>query len=266
MPTRILLPLPDRDFDATEVSVPWHLLTCAGMQVVFATERGATPACDPKTLSGAMLGMFGASGEVKGFYRELEQAPEFQKPIAYGDIEPQSFGGLVLPGGHAPGMKQYLGSEVLQQKVAAYWALGRPVAAICHGVLVLARARDAQTGKSVLAHSRTTCLPKYMERMAYLSTAIALGRYYRTYDEYVEDEVRAALEDAERQFVRGPRVLNFAHVVTAHEGSALCVEDGRYVSARWPGDAYLWTQKLLDRLGVASKAAGPLREAQGGSQ
>jgi putative intracellular protease/amidase len=252
---RILLPVPDRDFDATEVSVPWRLLTRAGIEVVFATERGATPACDPKTLKGAVAGMFGASDEVKGFYRELEQAKEFQKPIEWSDIDPQAFGALVLPGGHAPGMKQYLGSELLQQKVAAFWALGRPVAAICHGVLVLARARDPKTGKSPLAESKTTCLPKYMERMAFLSTAMVLGRYYRTYDAYVEDEVRAALDDPEQQFVRGPRVLNFARVVTAHEGTALCVEDGRYVSARWPGDAYLWTQKLMDRLAAAAQAA-----------
>ena len=26
-------------------------------------------------------------------------------------------------------------------------------------------------------------------------------------------------------------------------------EDGRYVSARWPGDAYLLTERFLDRLG-----------------
>jgi putative intracellular protease/amidase len=39
----ILMPLPDRDFDVTEVAVPWKLLTEAGHSVVFATEAGATP-------------------------------------------------------------------------------------------------------------------------------------------------------------------------------------------------------------------------------
>ena len=38
---RVLIPLPDRDFDVTEVAVPWRLLTDAGHEVVFATERGA---------------------------------------------------------------------------------------------------------------------------------------------------------------------------------------------------------------------------------
>jgi putative intracellular protease/amidase len=47
---------------------------------------------------------------------------------AWHDIEPAEFDGLMLPGGHAPGMRQYLGSAALQDKVAAFWALGRPVA------------------------------------------------------------------------------------------------------------------------------------------
>jgi hypothetical protein len=46
---------------------------------------------------------------------------------------------------------------------------------------VLARTRDPATGRSVLADRQTTCLPKYMERLAYLTTAWRLGRYYRTY-------------------------------------------------------------------------------------
>ena len=44
----VLCPLPDRDFDITEVSVPWKLLRRKGHQVVFATERGGrAPAGDP---------------------------------------------------------------------------------------------------------------------------------------------------------------------------------------------------------------------------
>ena len=39
---RVLIPLPDRDFDVTEVAVPWRVLCDAGHQVVFATERAGT--------------------------------------------------------------------------------------------------------------------------------------------------------------------------------------------------------------------------------
>lgn len=246
---RVLVPLPDRDFDPTESAVPWRALRDAGHEVVFATERGAAgpaPACDPLLLSGVIFGQLGAKEAPKKTYEAMIASPELRTPIAWSAIEPEAYGALLLPGGHAQGMKQYLASEDLQAKVAAFAKTGRPMAAICHGVLVLARAKDPETGKSVLFGRRTTCLPKYMERVAYYTTAWKLGRYYRTYDAYVEDEVVASLEDPSH-FVRGPVTL-FTHGTAASDAGAFVVEDGAYVSARWPGDAYLFAKKLVERL------------------
>lgn len=132
--------------------------------------------------------------------------------------------------------------------------------AICHGVLVLARSRDPATGQSVLADKQTTCLPKYMERNAYLLTAWKLGRYYRTYPAYVEDEVKAALADPARQFVRGPFTMNRRGTATSDQG-AFVVEDGAYISARWPGDAYLFGHRFLEQLARAAVAL-PDRDRQ----
>jgi putative intracellular protease/amidase len=238
------VPLPDCDFDVTEVSVPWKLLSEAGHDVVFATPEAATPAADPLLLTGVVFGQLGAAEEPKAFYRELRETPAFRRPLGYGDIDANEFDGLMLPGGHAPGMRQYLGNAELQRKVAEFWATGGPVGAICHGVLVLARTPDPRTGRSVLASCRTTCLPKYMERSAFLATAWRRGRYYRTYPAYVEDEVRAALDDPDRQFQRGPRVLS-KRGTASDDSAAFVVEDGRYVSARWPGDAYAFARSFL---------------------
>lgn len=243
----VVFPLPDRDFDVTEVAVPWRVLRDAGHDVVFATESGAVPAADPLLLTGVVFGQLGAEPGPVAFYRQLERDDAFCHPITWADLDPAAFDALVLAGGHAPGMRQYLGSADLQSFVSAYWATGRPVGAICHGVLVLARSVDPATGASVMARSRTTCLPKYMERTAFLTTAWRRGRYYRTYPAYVEDEVRAALVDPAEQFDRGPRELTHRGTAT-DDGPAFIVEDGRYVSARWPGDAYLFARALLERL------------------
>jgi putative intracellular protease/amidase len=246
---RVLVPLPDRDFDPTETAVPWKLLHEAKHEVVFATEqgeKGIKPACDPLLITGVMFGQLGAKDAPKSFYQELEQERAFERPIAWSDIDPAAFDALVLPGGHAPKMKQYLSSEVLHSKVAAFAKTKKPMAAICHGVLVLARAKDPDTNKSVLFGRRTTCLPRYMEKVAYYLTAWKLGRYYRTYDAYVEDEVVAALEDPSH-FERGSINLT-THGTRDNDAGAFAVEDGSYVSARWPGDAFLFTKKLLARL------------------
>jgi putative intracellular protease/amidase len=249
----IVIPLPDRDFDVTEVSVPWRVLRDAGHRVVFSTERGATPAADPLLLSGVIFGMLGAKARTIAIYRELERDPAFLAPIEWSAIDPEVHDAMILPGGHARGMRQYLGSEALRERVGAFWASARPVAAICHGVLVLARAKDPASGRSLLEGRRTTCLPKYMERSAWMLTAWKLGDYYRTYPEYVEDEVRAAL-GSEGRFERGPRTL-IAHGTESDDRAAFVVEDGSYVSARWPGDAYLFARTFAERLAPSRERA-----------
>jgi putative intracellular protease/amidase len=252
---RVLMPIPDHDFDVTEVAVPWHVLTEAGHEVVFATERAGTrPAADPRLLTGVLFGQLGAAEEPRAHYGRLCRSEEFARTVAWADTDVTAYDGLLLPGGHAPGMRQYLGSEPLRRQVAAFWTLDRPVGAICHGVLVLARTRDAVTGRSLLADRRTTCLPKYQERAAYWATAWRLGRYYRTYPAYVEDEVRAALDTPKTQFQRGPRVLGERGTAT-DDTHAFVVQDGSYVSARWPGDAYLFARRFRDLLTASAPAA-----------
>lgn len=242
---KVLIPLPDTDFDTTEVAVPWRLLTEAGHEVVFATEHGgAAPSCDPRLIDGVLFGKLGADPEPLSFYDELTGTDAFTKPLSWHGLDASAYDGLLLPGGHAPGMRQYLGSAELQEFIAEFWATGKPVGAICHGVLVLARSKDAD-GVSVLAGRRTTCLPKYMERGGYLLTFWKLGRYYRTYPAYVEDEVIASLSSPD-QFERGPRETRRG-TRTDHR-HAFVVEDGNYVSARWPGDSYLFAERFISRL------------------
>jgi hypothetical protein len=66
------------------------------------------------------------------------------------------------------------------------------------------------------------------------------------YPAYVEDEVRAALSDPSL-FIRGPRTLTRRGSAT-DDGPAFTVRDGRYVSARWPGDAYLFSARFREAL------------------
>jgi protease I len=164
----------------------------------------------------------------------MTQSAEFQRPIAYAEIAAANFDAVLLPGGHAPGMRQYLESEQLQSIAAEFFAQNKPVGAICHGVLLAARARG-RDGKSVLFGRKTTALTKTMELTAWALTRLYLGDYYRTYPITVEDEVRAALAVG-GDFVVGPLALR--RDSPARPDIGFTVRDGHYLSARWPGDAH----------------------------
>jgi len=248
----VLVPLPHRDFDPTEVAVPWSILRDAGHEVVFATADGGAAGADPIVLDGVMFGMMGPVPHAARTYAELEASGVLRSPANLHELDAARIDALLLPGGHAPGMRPYLEDEGLFRLVARIVAADKPVAAICHGVLVMARARAEGSERSLLHGRTTTCLPRYMERLAWWSTAWKLGRYFRTYDAYVQDEVEAGL-GSEGRFIRGPIHL-FARGTESDDGPAFVVEDGHYVSGRWPGDAYLLGKRLAARLSEAASA------------
>lgn len=241
---RVLIPLPSEGFDPTEAAVPWRLLAARGHQVQFATPDGQVALADLRMLNGAGLGplrsLLIADANGRSAYEAMAQAPAFNQPCAYTDIDEQAFDALLLPGGHAPGMIEYLESEVLQALVAHAFEKNLPVGAICHGVLLAARAKDAQ-GRSVLYGRKTTALTQRQELIAWALTVVWAGDYYRTYPTTVEAEVRAALA-APQDFLPGP--LPLRRDSPQHLDRGFAVRDSQYVSARWPGDAHRFARSF----------------------
>ena len=234
----ILMPLPSVGFEPTEAAVPWKLLREAGVEVVFATVDGEPAECDPLALEGVVFGQIGAKPNDVKTYHELVQDPSFRNPIRYDEIDPAQFDGVHLAGGHAPGMKPYLESTVLQEKIVEFFSRDLIVGAICHGPVLLARAIDPNTNRSVLDGKRLTGLTKTLERTGFWMTVWTLGRHFRTYPEYVQDEVKRVIGQ-NGKFETGPLAASYDHGFT--------VIDGNLITARWPGDA--------DALGRALVAA-----------
>jgi len=234
----VLMPLPDQDFDPTESGVPWRMLRQHGHQIVFATPDGRPARADPKMVTGQGLGIFApflrADANGRSAYDEMAQSAEFNHPIPYAEIRPGEYAALLLPGGHAPGMRPYLESQLLQSAVAEFFMRAKPVGAICHGALLASRSRGI-AGRSVLYGRKTTALLKTMELAAWALTWVYLGSYYRTYPMTVEDEVRTALAGYE-DFLSGPAGLR--RDSPSNPDLGFTVRDARYLSARWPGDAH----------------------------
>ena len=67
--------------------------------------RRHAPAADQRLLDGVIFGQLGAAAEPKAFYAEMQSDDAFRAPLAWADVEPDEFDGLILPGraraGHA---------------------------------------------------------------------------------------------------------------------------------------------------------------------
>ena len=258
----VLVALPRIDFDPTEAGVPWRVLAEAGHDCVFATPDAAPAQADRRMLEGSGLGllapMLRAQANAVADHDRMARSPAYLAPIAWSDIAAGLAGGrfdaLLLPGGHAPGMREYLESPLLQSAVAAFFERDLPVAAICHGTVLAARSRVTRgdnAGRSVLYGRRTTGLTRQLEMLAWRLTRHRLGDYYRTYPQTVQDEVTAALRSPLDFLVGTPALLRDSDRMRR---VGFTVRDGHYLSARWPGDAHRFAHELVAML--AERPAG----------
>jgi putative intracellular protease/amidase len=275
---KVLIPIPRRDFDPSEVAVSWRVLKRLGHSVAFATPDGKPGAADDMMITGQGLDLWGfvpglkrftavgklmrANADARRDHAAMVEDEDFKKPLTWRQVRREDFDGLLLPGGHrARGMREYLESEVLQQLVAEFFATGLPVAAICHGVLLAARSQTAGGGQSVLHGKRTTALTWALERAGWQVGRIVRfwdRGYYRTYEDgagkptgymSVQQEVTRALARPQ-DFVDVPadapeykrKTSGMARDTFDDDRPAFVVRDGNYVSARWPGDAHTFAK------------------------
>jgi putative intracellular protease/amidase len=286
----VLMPLPAFDFDPTEAAVSWRILSDAGHDVVFATPSGQQGAADDLMVTGRGLDPWGwipwvrnvtvvgralrADAAGRSVYAALSEDAAFQSPLHWGAARRSAYDALVLAGGHrARGMRDYLESTEVQQMAIDSFRADKPVGAICHGVLVAARAIDPVSGRSVLYGRRTTALTWALEQRAWGVahwTRFWDSNYYRTYIEEpgqgwgyasVQREVTRALADPS-DFEDVPRgAPDYRRKTSGRSRDSLndsrpawVVRDGDYVSARWPGDAHTFARTFVEVL--AERASG----------
>jgi putative intracellular protease/amidase len=281
---RLLIPLPARDFDPSEAAVSWQVLSKAGHSVTFATPDGRPAAADDMMLSGEGLDPWGAipllrklpligllmraNRDARMAYAAMVVDPGYAAPLRWDAVDAAAFDALVLPGGHrARGMRDYLESTTLQRCVADFFDAQKPVAAICHGVLLAARSISPKTGHSVLYGYKTTALTWALENSAWKVARITRfwdPNYYRTYlekpgepDGYmsVQQEVTRSLANP-ADFLDVPKsdpdyrkkTSGLQRDTMEDARPAFVVQDRNYVSARWPGDVHTFAKAFAGLL------------------
>ena len=281
---RVVVLLPARDFDPSEAAVCWRVLAGAGHTVDFATPDGRPAVADQMMLTGRGLDPWGAipllrklpligllmraNRDARKAYTAMIADRNYLAPLRWDAVDASAYDGLLLPGGHrARGMRDYLESEVLHNIVVRFFEEAKPVAAICHGVLLAARSISKQTGRSVLCGYQTTALTWAFENSAWSVARFTRfwdPDYYRTYLEQagqprgymsVQQEVTRALARPE-DFRDVPsddpnycrKTSGLVRDSIDDDSPAFVVRDRNYVSARWPGDAHTFAKTFSTML------------------
>jgi putative intracellular protease/amidase len=260
------------------------VLSNAGHTIAFATPDGQLAATDDMMLTGQGLDFWGeipllrklpligllmrANRDARNAYAAMIAEPDYSNPLRWDAVDASAFDGLLLPGGHrARGMRDYLESTKLQRHVADFFDAQKPVAAICHGVLLAARSRSARTGRSVLYGYRTTALTWALENSAWKVARVTRfwdPNYYRTYLEQADEpEGYMSVQQEVTRELAGPS--DFLDVPAADPEyrrktsglqrdtmddarPAFVVRDRNYISARWPGDAHTFAKAFAGSL------------------
>jgi len=237
----------DDGHDPTETAVPFETFAEAGFDVFFATEEGAKPVCDRRMLEGVTGALLGASGAVKQAYARMTKNEMYLNNVkSWSDpsFTLSNFNHVFLPGGHEKAVRQVIDSERVHQLLVDYFPStkkqsGNSIAAICHGVLVLANSVDA-SGVSVMKDLDTTTLPSEFEGVAYWGTRAFLGDYYKTYGHGSENCQQTILK----------RLGNKSQYKHSLAMGDFVVSDKKYnyLSGRFPGDAKLLANKCVEMI------------------
>lgn len=125
----ILILLPTSDYDPTESSVPWQAMRHAGLDVRFATPAGLPAYADARLVDigfGPLNPLLMTRDADLASYARMTEDDSFRRPLAYADVDPEQFAGLLIPGGHAKGMRSLLESEQAQAIALHFFKADKP--------------------------------------------------------------------------------------------------------------------------------------------
>lgn len=136
-----------------ELAVPHEVFTEAGWECTIATPGAVIPTADEAGFSAAMNG--GSEEPGRAFRAYLDSiSAELNAPADLDKADPAAYDLVFVPGGHGP-MEDLARCAGFGELVAGFTALGKPVAAVCHGPAALLPAFDAD-GKWLFAGRRVT--------------------------------------------------------------------------------------------------------------
>jgi putative intracellular protease/amidase len=195
-----------------EFCAPYYAFIDAGAAVTVASPRGGQPPLDPKSDAPE-----GQTPLTLRFKKDLKAQAVLASTRKLADVKADDFDAVFYPGGHGP-MWDLAEDKDSIALIEAFYSTGKPVAAVCHGPVVLRRA--TYKGEPLVKGKTVSAFTNEEEAAVGLTHVVPF---------LLEDE----LKRLGGIFERGPIWQSFA------------VVDGRLITGQNPNSSTAAAQKLL---------------------
>jgi putative intracellular protease/amidase len=201
-----------------ELATPYQMMEGSGFDILFATPGGRPSPLDPASLAEPWLLPAG-----HWFLSQESLTAKLKNPLDIADVDAKNLDGIFLVGGTGT-LWDFPGCNALGSLITNLFVQGKPVAAVCHGVVGLLTA-TAPDGSSLVKGKNVTCFSNEEEAML-------------QYDKLVPLLAETALVD------KG------AHYQRAAPFEPLVVVDGRLLTGQNPASAQALASALIKQIDV----------------
>jgi putative intracellular protease/amidase len=148
-----------------ELATPYYIFRDAGAEVTIASPGGGQVPLDPKSQS-----IMVATSSTKRFLKDPEAMNFSSHSVLLDEVKADDFDVAFLPGGHGP-LWDIAGNNTVKQLLEGFNSNGKPIAAICHGVVGLLALQNAN-GELLIKGKQLTGFSNSEEESAGLTRVV----------------------------------------------------------------------------------------------
>ena len=174
-----------------ELAAPYYVFKEAGVDITVASPKGGQVPLDPKSMAIIL-----ATRNTKRFLKDIEAMNFLSNSMLLSAIKADDFDVVFLPGGHGP-LWDLANNEILNQLLEAFHRTGKPIGAVCHGVVGLVSLQNDK-GEPLVKGKQLTGFSNSEEESAGLTNIVpflletkllSLGALYSKGPDYVSHVV-----------------------------------------------------------------------------
>lgn len=148
-----------------ELAAPYYVFKEVGADITVASPKGGPVPLDPKS-----QGIIIATRNTKRFLKDGEAMNFISDSMVLSEIKADDFDAVFLPGGHGP-LWDLADNKILKQLLEAFDTDGKPIGAVCHGVVGLVSLQNDQ-GEFLVKGKRLTGFSNSEEESAGLTSVV----------------------------------------------------------------------------------------------